>query len=106
MNKKEYKPIEYRYQKKHNLDNGGYVIETVQDCTAIIEANKEEILTADKKWGDDVFSNRVARLPNTVWDKLNQDGITRGYHVLDQKRFKAFLNHPDNRHFRTKVGTL
>jgi|TARA_R110000803_G_scaffold78492_2_gene143655 hypothetical protein len=90
---------------KHNTSDGA-VIEVVQDVTDIVELNKIEYNTAETKWGDDVLDNRVARLPNTVWDQLDKDGITRCYHVLDQKRFRDFLNHPDNRFFRTKPGKL
>jgi hypothetical protein len=104
MNKK---PISYRHQKRHNVGDGKYVIETIQDVSDIVEQNKQEFNNASTTWGDgDVFGNKIAALPNTVWDKLTQDGICRGHHILDMKRFKAFLNHPDNRFFRTKPGRI
>ena len=30
----------------------------------------------------------------------------RGFHVIDQKGFRKFLNDPDNRVFRTREGTV
>jgi len=42
----------------------------------------------------------------TVIDDLNKKQIMQGFQVLDLKRFKAFLNHPDNRFFRTKPGRV
>jgi hypothetical protein len=41
-----------------------------------------------------------------VVDELNKQKIMRGFHVLDVKKFKEFLNHPDNRFFRTKQGRI
>ena len=99
-------PIKYRHQTKHNSDNGGYVIETVQDCTAIVEANKEDMLTSKSGWGEDIFDNKVASIPMTVIDDLNHKKIMQGFQVIDLKKFKEFLNHPDNRFFRTKPGRI
>ena len=111
-NKKKFKsawsqPIKYRHQTKHDdHDNDGYVIETKQDVTDIVEMNKEEIITSSSKWGDDMFSNKIASIPNTVIDDLNHKKIMQGFNVIDMKRFKEFLNHPDNRFFRTKQGRI
>jgi hypothetical protein len=41
-----------------------------------------------------------------VFDELHKQGITRGFHVLDQKRFREWLNNPDNRFFRTREGKV
>ena len=94
-----------RQFKKHNT-NGGYVIETKQDVTDIIEKNKQEYNNSSTKWGEDVFDNKIASIPLTVVDNLNKQGIMRGFHVLDQKKFFAWLNDPDNRFFRTKQGRV
>lgn len=42
----------------------------------------------------------------TVIDDLNHQGIMRGFAVLDEKRFKAWLNERDNRVFRTRTGVV
>ena len=87
----------------HKTDKG-LVIETAQDVTHILEANKKEYNADDGKWGDDIFDNRIARIPDTVIDHLNTLGIMRGYHVLDQKEFMKFLMKPENKYLRTKRG--
>lgn len=88
----------------HDLD-GKYVIETSQDITGIIESNKAQFNSIDEKakWGE---WTKVASIPNSVIDDLNKQGIMRGFAVLDEKRFRAFLNNPDNRFFRTRPGQL
>ena len=82
------------------------VVETNQDVTDIIEKNKKEYNNSSTKWGNDVFDNKIASIPLTVVDDLNKQGIMRGFHVLDQKKFFAWLNDPDNRFFRTKQGRI
>jgi hypothetical protein len=94
-----------RQFKNHHTDNG-YVIETKQDVTDIIEKNKQEYNNSSTKWGEDVFDNTIASIPLTVVDDFNKQGIMRGFHVLDQKKFFAWLNDPDNRFFRTKQGRI
>tara|TARA_R110000868_G_scaffold274277_1_gene533505 strand:- start:1500 stop:1823 length:324 start_codon:yes stop_codon:yes gene_type:complete len=98
--------IKKRQSIAHNTDDG-IVIATEQDITEIIEQNKREYNASSTTWGDgDVFSNKIASIPFTVIDELNKQKIMRGFHVVDSKRFKAWLNNPDNRFFRTKQGTV
>ena len=100
------KKDELRQSVSHDTDEG-IVVATQQDVTDIIENNKREYNASSTTWGDgDVFSNKVASIPFTVIDELNKQKIMRGFHVLDPKRFKAWLNDPDNRFFRTKQGTI
>ena len=99
------KKVEYRNYKEHRTDDG-IVLEVVQDVSDIVERNKREYNNNSKKWGDDVFDNKIASIPMTVVDKLNQQGIMRGHHVLDQKAFSKWLNDPENRFFRTKQGRI
>ena len=92
--------------KKHNTDKGA-VVEVAQDVSDIVEQNKQEYNNASTTWGSgDVFDNKIASIPFTVIDKLNQQGIMRGFHVLDMPKFKHWLNDPDNRFFRTKPGKV
>jgi hypothetical protein len=92
-----------RYTVAHETDSG-VILETRQDVSQIIEANKRQFNDSDGKF-DDVITH-VARLPLTVVDDLNRKGVMRGFKVIDQTRFKAFLNHPDNRFFRTHPGKI
>lgn len=99
------KKVEYRNYKEHDTTDGK-VIEVVQDVSDIVEKNKKEYNNNSTKWGDELFDNKIASIPMTVVDKLNQQGIMRGFHVLDQKAFFKWLNDPDNRFFRTKQGRI
>jgi hypothetical protein len=92
----------------HADGDGGIVIQTRQDVSAIIEQNKKEYNSFDEraKWSDHLFGNKVASIPLTVIDDLNKQGIMRGYAVLDEKRFAAFLNDPMNRAWRTRTGVV
>jgi xylose isomerase len=90
----------------HDADDGGVVIAKEQNIDALIDANREEYNNADSKWSENALENRVARVPLAVFDQLQKEGITRGFTILDQKRFKAWLNNPDNKVFRTKAGRI
>jgi xylose isomerase len=90
----------------HDTDNGDLVIAKEHNVSALIDANKEEYNTANSKWSDNALENRVARVPLAVFEQLQKEGITRGFTILDQKRFKAWLNNPDNKVFRTKAGRI
>ena len=90
----------------HDSDDGGVVIAKEHNISALIDANKEEYNTADSKWHDNALNNRVARIPMAVFEELNKQGITRGFTVIDMKRFKEWLNNPDNKVFRTKAGRI
>ena len=94
-----------RHTIAHFDSDGGMTLETTQDVTGIIEGNKKAFneITSQNKWGD---LTKVARLPLTVVDDLNKKGIMRGFAVMDETRFKAFLNDPDNRFFRTRPGRV
>ena len=84
------------------------IIKKSQDIGAIIEANKADYVQTDArtKWGEGQLSNRVARIPLTVFQDLEKLGITRGFTVIDMKRFKEWLNNPDNQVFRTRAGKI
>ena len=87
-------------------DKDEITLQTEQNVDALIEQNKKEYNNAETKWSDQLFGNKVASIPFTAIDKLNKQGIMKGFTVLDQKRFFAFLNDPDNVYFRTKPGKL
>jgi hypothetical protein len=89
----------------HADGNGGLIIQTVEDVSAIVEANRKEYNSYDERsrWSD---MNKIASLPFTVIDDLNKMGIMRGFAVVDQKRMMAWLNERDNQAFRTRPGVL
>ena len=92
----------------HSDGEGGIVIQTRQDVSDIVEQNKKEYNSYDERarWSDQLFGNKVASIPMTVIDDLNAKGIMRGFAVVDEKRFKAWLNERDNRVFRTRTGVV
>jgi len=98
----------FRQSAVHADGDGGIIIETRQDVSGIIEQNKKEYNSFDERarWSDELFGNKVASIPLTVIDDLNKIGIMRGFHVVDEKRFKAWLNNSDNRVFRTRTGVV
>ena len=98
----------FRQSAVHSDGDGGIVIETRQDISDILEQNKKEYNSYDERarWSDNLFGNKVASIPMTVIDDLNKQGIMRGFAVLDEKRFKAWLNERDNRVFRTRTGVV
>jgi hypothetical protein len=89
----------------HADGNGGLIIQTVEDVSAIVEANRKEYNSYDERsrWSD---MNKIASLPFTVIDDLNKMGIMRGFAVVDQKRMMAWLNERDNQAFRMRPGVL
>jgi hypothetical protein len=95
------------FKKTYYADGeGGLVIETTQDVTPIIEANKAQYNATDerKRWGDGW--ERVGSIPLTMIQKLNEMGICKGFAIVDQKKMKAFLNDPENRYLRTRPGRV
>lgn len=101
-------PNNFRQSAVHADGDGGIIIETRQDISDILEQNKKEYNSYDERarWSDELLGNKVASIPMTVIDDLNAKGIMRGFAVLDEKRFKAWLNERDNRVFRTRTGVV
>tara|TARA_Y100001973_G_C5172998_1_gene320190 strand:- start:963 stop:1262 length:300 start_codon:yes stop_codon:yes gene_type:complete len=99
--------MEFKKTIVHKNENG-VVLEDVQDCTIIIEKNKKEFNATKKTdpWSGEPFRNKVASIPLTVFDDLNKKGILRGFTVVDEKKFRAWLNDADNQYFRTRAGKI
>jgi hypothetical protein len=82
----------------HSENDGGVVLETAQDVSDIIEANKADYNAGAGFAGD---MRHVARIPLVVYDDLMRRGIAQ-----DPARLKAWLNDPDNRLFRSHPGRV
>ena len=98
------KPI--RTQTVFEDGDGGIVIETKQDVTEIIEANKAQLDFDKQRSGGLNDLHHVARIPFTVIDVLNQMGIMKGFRVIDDVGFAKWLNDPDNAVWKTYRGTV
>lgn len=86
--------------------DGGIVIETKQDVTEIIEANKAQLEFDKERRGHLNELHHVARIPFTVIDVLNQRGIMKGFTVIDEAGFASWLNDPENAVWKTYRGTV
>lgn len=75
------------------IDNQ-YVLNSAQDVSGIIEANKIDMNTPQKTL--DGLGRKVASIPLCVWQDLRNKGIAQ-----DEVAFKRWLNDSDNRFFRT-----
>ena len=84
---------------------GGLVIQSETDITPFIEKNKAEYAQIDEKakWKE---LTKVASIPFAVIQLLNQKGIMRGLHIVDQTALKAWLNDPENRFVWTRPGRV
>lgn len=82
----------------HVKANGEYVVETQQDVSAIVEANKREYNETPSRYRD---VNKVASIPLSVYYELKRKGIAD-----DPKALKKWLNDRDNQVFRTRAGKL
>jgi len=78
----------------------GFTIETSQDVTQIIEKNKKQLASVDRHQKHGEWS-KIASIPLSIYFELKKEGV-----IDDRKRFKKWLNDPDNRYFRTREGTV
>lgn len=97
---------EIRTQKFYADGDGGIIIETKQDVTNIIEANKAQLELDKQRTGHLNELHHVARIPFTVIDDLNKKGIMRGFNVIDDVGFARWLNDPENAAWKTYRGTV
>lgn len=85
-------------------DTHGFVIESVQDVEGLIEMNKA-VVNDNVGWKGEL--HHVARTPNVILMDLAQRGImTVGGQILDEKRYRQWLNDPANSAFRVKRGRV
>jgi len=75
-----------------------FLIQTQQDTTDIVEANKAAYNDAPDRWGE---FTRVASIPISLYFDLKKKGIAD-----DPEAMKRWLNDPDQRFFRTRPGRL
>ena len=82
----------------------GFLTETRQDITQIIELNKA-VVNDNTGWKGDL--HHVAHIPLSILMQLAQQGIVSvAGQILDDKRYRAWLNDPANDAFRVKRGRI
>jgi hypothetical protein len=92
-------------QIAHEDGEGGLILETKQNIQPFLEQNKASYARIDERarWGE---FTQIASIPFAVIQELNKKGILRGFHIVDQKAMKKWINDPDNRFFRTRPGRI
>ncbi len=86
--------------------NGGFHIETRQDVSALIALNKAKYNESESstRYGE---LSHVAETPNVVLMDLSKKGIvSMTGRILDEKKYRAWLNDPENRCFRVRTGRV
>jgi len=76
-------------------------IQTTQDLTAVIEANKRDFATIDNKANWKGEWHHVASIPESIYFQLKSEGK-----LDDPVYMKKWLNDPDNRFFRVRPGQV
>jgi hypothetical protein len=104
----DYDPVTKTKTIFHASDDGEtFHLETLQDVEDIVESNKASYAATDERarWGDIA---RVASIPMPLmYDLIRRQIIEpadRGY--TGGKRFRKWLNDPENRHFKTRPGEV
>jgi len=95
-------PIRKKTTTMH-IDRGaeGYVLESKQDVTDIIERNKARMALVDENAGWNEWA-QVAEIPVEVWyNHLVPSGIAN-----DETRLRKWLDDRDNLLFRTRPGRM
>lgn len=76
-------------------------IQTSQDVTAVVEANKRDFAAIDNKANWKGEWHHVASIPESLYFKLKAEGK-----LDDQAYMKRWLNDPENRFFRVRPGQV
>lgn len=87
-------------------DTDGFTIETVQDVEPLVELNKALWNSTEKhtRYGD---LTRIASIPPVIVMELSKQGILRpDGSILDDKKYRDWLNDSANRCFRTRAGKV
>ena len=87
--------------RHYNADTDETTIQTSQDVTAVIEANKRDFAAIDNKANWQGEWHHVASIPETLYYKLKAEGK-----LDDEAYMKKWLNDPANQIFRTRGGTV
>lgn len=92
----------------YDPDTEGFTIQTQQDLEPLIEQNKALWNDTEKhtRYRDGIGA-RVASFPAVITMQLAQQGIlSMGGAILDEPRYRRWLNDRDNLVFRTRAGTV
>jgi len=93
----------------HSMSDGTVVHEHTNDVTSILEANKFQQSEQSMHHTSETF-NHVARIDVVAIEEwLKVRGINKGgwrEFMTDEKLLNEFLNDPDNKIWRTRLGKI
>lgn len=85
-------------------DGNSFVEHATQEVGDRLDLNKALRNEKRGRFGD---VNRMASIPIVVWEGLvRQRIVTSGGQILDEPKFRAWLNDSDNEAFRTRLGRI
>lgn len=88
----------------YDPETDGFAIEYVQDVEPILELSKTLYNGAPLRWGE---FNHVKHIPKVFMIELAKQGIiTSGGNILDEARFRQWLNDRDTKWLRTRPGQV
>lgn len=95
----------------YNDETDEVTIESEQDVTELVEANKAMFNSVDERAGWKGDTHLVGRIPiNMYWDLVKKGLISKSGVVLNQeevsKAVTLFLNDSNNRAFRVRPGRI
>ena len=97
--------MNFRTSVVHADGEGGIIIETKQDVTDILK-EVEQIREEDKaRTGHLKDFHHVGKIPFTVIDEMNKEGIMRGFTIIDDAEFAKWMN-GEGQVWKTYRGTL
>lgn len=88
----------FHYEDNGREDKDQVIFETKQEVSPILDYNVAKQNAHTGRWGD---LAHVARLDHNTWQELERMGIAYDDDALDK-----WLDDPDHRKFRTKLGRL
>lgn len=88
----------------YDPETDGFTIEYEQDVEPILEMSKAMYNGAPLRWGE--FTH-VKHIPKVFMIELAKQGIiTSGGNILDEARFRKWLNERDTNWLRTRPGQV
>lgn len=90
-----------------DADTGGFTIQTQQDVEPLLDINRALWNESERssRYADGM--HRIASTPNVIIMELAKQGIlSPSGAILDDTRYRRWLNDSSNRLFRTRTGKV
>lgn len=88
----------FHYEDNGSVSKDRIIFESVADVQPILDYNTFAQKYNTGRWGD---LAHVGRIPSDIWLELERTGI-----AFDDKALDRWLDDPDNRKLRVKLGRL